>query len=58
MMHTLMQALTRVVTTHPHWEKSRPEIQGPSGRKWGTQVKDDPPFPKWLLSRNGVTIEP
>ena len=37
---------TRIVTTHPHSKESHPKIQGPWGRVWGTQVKDDPPFPK------------
>ena len=53
-----MQALTRDVTTHPHSKESRPEIQVPPEKGWGTQVEDDPPFPKYRRSQNGVTIEP
>ena len=45
------------MTTRPHLQESRPEIQGSTERKRGTPFEDDPPFPKWLLSRNGVTIE-
>ena len=52
-----MQVLARDVTTHPHLKESRPEIRVPPERGWGTQVEDDPPFPKWLHSRNDVTIE-
>ena len=37
---------TRDVTTRPHSEESRPEIQGLAERKRGTQVEDDLHAPK------------
>ena len=45
MMHKWLAGLghtrTRDVTTRPHSEESRPEIQGSVERKQGTQVEDD-----------------
>src|SRR3954465_8354677 len=53
--NTLSLTLIGVVTTRPHSEESRPEIQKSSGGRWGTRHGGGLIFPMLLRSRSDVT---
>ena len=55
---TLMHELARVWQLTPTQKNLVPRFRICWEEGGGTWVEDDPPFPKWLPFRNGVTIEP